>query len=481
MRRHRVLILAALAAILVAGACSSGTGTQATTTTPSSRSGSSSVTSSPTTSRGSPATTAGGTSAATSGSWTTYFHDAGRSGVAPDGPSTPAAVRRVWATALDGAVYAQPLVVDDTVIAATENDTMYAVNAASGALLWQNHLGTPLPNSTLACGDVDPVGITGTPVADPDANRVFAVGLVAPGKDILYELNLATGVLVASTDVDPPGSSYTTDNQRAALALDGNEVLVPFGGRYGDCGSYHGRVTAVPVAAAGLGTPSYFTLPTENEGGFWAPPGAVVAPDGSFYLASGNSSSTGSYDYGNAVVHLSAGLQLLDSFAPTDFARLNASDTDLGSTNPVLDGSVIFQVGKSGIGYLLNAGHLGGVGGQLSSAQVCTDLAMGGVSHSGATLFVPCPSGLVGVSIAGNQIRVLWTAPADTAGPAIVTPSAVWTVATGAGQLLAVDPADGHVVFRQSIGTVPSRFVSPAAGSGRVVIAASGQVMAFGD
>ena len=483
MHRSTMLVLAASAAVLGAS-CSSGprkaapTGGSTTTaaaSTVTAGTGQASTTVRP------PSTTSGTPAVAGTGTWTTYFHDAGRSGVAPDGPSQPASVHRLWATAaLDGAVYAQPLVVGNTVIVATENDTVYALDAATGAVVWRAHLGTPLPNRTLPCGDVDPVGITGTPAVDQSANRVLAVGLVQPGNDMLYELNLATGALVASTDVDPPGSSYTTDNQRGALALDGTEVLVPFGGRFGDCGSYHGRVTAIPVTASGLGVPSYYTLPTENEGGFWAPPGAVVAPDGSFYLTSGNSSSTGPYDYGNAVVRLSASLQLLDSFAPTDFVRLNDDDADLGSTNPVLDGGVIFQVGKSGVGYLLDASHLGGVGGQLASAQVCADLAMGGVSHSGTTLFVPCPSGLVGVSIAGNRIRTLWTAPADTAGPAIVTSGAVWTVATGSGRLLAVDPGTGLVLFQQSIGSEPSRFVSPAAGSGRVVVAANRHVMAFG-
>jgi len=53
-----------------------------------------------------------------------------------------------------------------------------------------------------------------------------------------------------------------------------------------------------------------------------APPGAVVATDGSLFLASGNSSSSGAYDYGNSVVHLSSDLRLLDSFAPRNWVEL---------------------------------------------------------------------------------------------------------------------------------------------------------------
>ncbi|HEX3425605.1 MAG TPA: PQQ-binding-like beta-propeller repeat protein, partial [Acidimicrobiales bacterium] len=169
--------------------------------------------------------------------------------MASDGPTNPSAVHRLWTSpTLDGAVYAQPLVVGGLVIEATENDTVYALDASTGSVTWSTHLGAPISSGSLPCGDVSPVvGITSTPVVDLTAGRVYALGLVQPGRDVLFALNLATGAMVASTGVDPPNSNYTTDNQRGALALDNGAVLVPFGGRYGDCGSYHGRLTSVPV------------------------------------------------------------------------------------------------------------------------------------------------------------------------------------------------------------------------------------------
>lgn len=502
-RRVLVAVLSLVAA-LVAAACSSApkhtdtgsTSTTAassgatTTTGATSTSGATSTTAAKatTTPPKTAATTKPGTSttaaaAGAQGTWTTYFHDSGRSGVANDGPANPAAVHRLWTSpTLDGEMYAQPLLAGNLVIEATENDTVYALSVTTGTVVWSTHLGSPVPSSTLPCGDVDPVvGITGTPVVDVATNRVFAVGLVQPTRDVLFELNLATGALVASVGVDPPGSSPATDNQRGALALDGNSILVPYGGRDGDCGSYHGRVTSVPMAGAGLGSPSYFTLPTQNEGGFWAPPGPVIASDGSIYLTSGNSSSSGTFDYGNAVVHLSAGLQLLDYFAPSNWVSLNSSDLDLGSTSPVLVGSQVFQVGKSGVGYLLNASHLGGVGGQLASASVCPELAYGGVSHIGTSLFVPCPNYLAGVSVAGSKVTVAWMASASAPGPAIITPGAVWSIATGSGQLDAFSVSTGKLLWSQSIGSVPSRFTSPAAGLNRVVVAAGSQIIAFGE
>ena len=54
---------------------------------------------------------------------------------------------------LDGAVYGQPLVVGGTVFAATENDTVYALDPVTGKAVWQSHLGTPVPRSALPCGE----------------------------------------------------------------------------------------------------------------------------------------------------------------------------------------------------------------------------------------------------------------------------------------------------------------------------------------
>ena len=461
---------AVLAAAVAGASCSSGSsgpkrGSTAPATTSATRS---------------PASTA---PAVKTPGWTTYFHDAGRSGVAPDDPASPASVHRLWTSAaLDSDVYARPLVVGDRVIVATENDTVYALRADSGAALWSTHLGTPVRSSSLPCGNVDPVGITSTPVVDTGAGRVYAAGMVQPAQHLLFALDLASGSMVSSAPADAPGAQPTTHNQRGALALAAGQVLIPFGGRFGDCGTYHGQLVAVPVTPAGLGTPAAYTLPSSGRAGFWAPAGPVVAADDSIFISSGNSAATGAYDYGNSVLHLSANLKLLDSFAPSNWAALNSTDTDLGSTNPVLAGnSRVFQVGKSGTGFLLDSGHLGGIGGQLSTASVCDGPSLGAVSHDGATLFIPCSSGVAAVVVTGDRLSVRWTAGAPVPGPPIVTTGAVWTVATGSGGLLALDPSTGSRLASLPIGTVPSRFTSPAAGGGRVLVAASRTVMAFGD
>jgi outer membrane protein assembly factor BamB len=79
--------------------------------------------------------------------WPTYHADAARSGLAR---GLPAAGRLAigWSRRLDGAVYGQPLVIGNLVIAATENDTVYGLARVSGRVLWKTHVATPLPLSS---------------------------------------------------------------------------------------------------------------------------------------------------------------------------------------------------------------------------------------------------------------------------------------------------------------------------------------------
>ncbi len=77
---------------------------------------------------------------------------------------------------LDGQIYGEPLEATGRVFVATENDTVYALAANTGAVLWSTHVGTPVPSGDLPCGDISPtVGITGTPVVDVARGEIFAV------------------------------------------------------------------------------------------------------------------------------------------------------------------------------------------------------------------------------------------------------------------------------------------------------------------
>jgi len=426
----------------------------------------------PSTSSAAPATTQG--QAAVAAPWPTYHRDLARAGVA-QGPARLGTVRHAWTSPqLDGAVYAEPLLAGGRVLVATEENTVYSLDEASGRVAWRRNLGTPVPQSDLPCGNIDPVGITSTPVVDPATGTLYVVAFLRPAHYELFALDLASGAVRFHRAVEPSGFDATVQIQRGALALSRGRVYVPFGGRFGDCGQYHGFVVGAP--ADNQGDLLVYKVPTHREGGIWAPSGASVDSGGALYVSTGNGDSTGTFDFGDAVVRLGADLRRLDWFAPREWADLNGADADLGSVGPaLLSDSLAFQIGKSGVGYLLRTSHLGGFGGEAFAAQVCGS-AFGGIAWAPPLLYVPCSDGVVAlrVNTGAPSFTVAWRTNAAS-GPPIVAGGAVWSV--GGSDLVALNSA-GQVVFQAPIGQA-ARFVTPAAGDGRVLVAAAGRVLAF--
>src|SRR5450755_3413592 len=236
-------VLAVLAVLLAAAACSSAA--------PSNGPSASAAPASPPAPASAPASTAPATPSGQDADWPTYDRTADRSGVSVSSPAA-GSVRSSWTVSADGPVYAQPLIVGSDVIIATENDTVYALNESTGAVRWSRHLASPVP-SGLPCGDIDPSGITGTPVADVAAGRLWFVTFTSQPtyRHTLWELNLATGQTVAQRPIDVSGSDPRSQQQRGALTLLGSRVYVPFGGLYGDCSDYKGRVAGAPVSGSG--------------------------------------------------------------------------------------------------------------------------------------------------------------------------------------------------------------------------------------
>jgi len=428
----------------------------------------------PTSINGSAASVLPGLSA--SGDWTTYHGSNSRSGFEPSNCITAVHPQRNGSFGLDGQVYAEPLVDGSTVFVATENNSVYAVNAASGSLLWRTHLGTPVDGSTLPCGDINPSGITGTPVIDTAAGIIYVVAFLSPAQHVLYGLNVADGVVRSHVVVDPAGADPTVEQERGALALANGFVYIPYGGLAGDCGQYHGWVVGAPIS--GSTTLIAYQVPTGREGGIWAPAGVTVAPNGNLYVATGNGASTTTYDYGDAVIELSPSLNLLDYFAPTNWAQLNAQDLDLGSVAPtLLPNGDVFQIGKDGIGYLVSGTHLGGIGGQLYSAPVCSG-AYGGTARVGQSVFLPCQNGIVAITVGVSSFTVDWGTSSFGAGPPIVTGNIVWAVDSGAGNLLGFNISNGKQVFQLTLGSA-DRFITPAATSDAVFVAAGDQLLAY--
>jgi len=346
----------------------------------------------------------------------------------------------------------------------------------SGRVAWRRHLGTPVPLHTLPCGDIDPLGITGTPAYDRATGLVYLVAEVTGPAHVLFALDARTGRVRWSRRVDVGFSAPIATQQRAALAVGNGMVYFGFGGLDGDCGSYRGAVVGVP--ATGRGPTVAYEVPTAREGAVWATAGPVLDAKGHVYAATGNGAATGPpYDGTDSVVELSARLQLLSRFAPASWAQDNANDLDLGSTSPTLlpDGYVV-AVGKNGSGYVLRQSALGGIGHPVSAGRLCA--SFGGTAFVGTTVYVPCSDGLRAIAVTSKgRFRILWHTSSGATGPPVVGGGAVWTVNTGTGVLDALAPGSGAVRASLAVGPVP-HFVSPTLWGDRVFVGTSSGVVA---
>ncbi len=403
--------------------------------------------------------------------WPTYHHDNARTGYLPH-ESDPKRLVHAWTAQLDGAVYAEPLVIGERVIAATEGDSLYSLDARTGRVQWRTNVGHPVPLSTLNCGGtIDVLGITGTPVYDPASRLVFAVAEVSGPQHLLVGVDVNTGKLRVKRQVDVPQMHPPRIYlQRPALALSHGMVYIAFGGLADDCGTYHG--TIVTSQTDGQGPLLSYQVPTQDSGGIWGPSGPAIDQEGQVYVSTGNEDhmGNGDWDLSNAVLRLSPDLQLEDSFAPTEWREEDTGDQDLGSMGPsLLPGGLVFIAGKAGFGYLLHANDLGGVGGQVAVVSVC-GLAQGGVATVGTQIFVPCFDGLRRVlDAAGTKLKVDWQAAHQITLPPIVGGHTLYSLDLD-GTLYALDITTGLVRAQLSLGFAVPHFATPTISRGRIFV-----------
>ena len=187
------------------------------------------------------------TSPAATAPGSAYHGTMSRAGVSTTMPAASGPPQRIQSLKLDGEVYASPIVVRGLTIVATEQDTVYAFDR-SYRQVWKRSLGSPSPAEERQCGNINPLGITGTPVYDATTNHVFLVAEHGGSvRHELYALDAASGRVAWSKSVDLPGVSARDMQQRGALAIADNRVWVSYGAQAGDCGNYKGRVVGVPL------------------------------------------------------------------------------------------------------------------------------------------------------------------------------------------------------------------------------------------
>ena len=320
-----------------------------------------------------------------------------RDGVYIDSAFTPADAANLtrdlgFAGTISGNVYAQPLYIEGgpngpMIIAVTELNNVYALDATTGLPIWsRTDIGPPVPSTP--CGGFNPTGITGTPVVDLPSRRLFFDALINtnPNKHFIYSLDVDTGVTTSGWPVDVNATaSYNGINfvsfaqeERGGLALVNGIVYISYSGYVGDCGNYHGWVVGIdinnPSSVGGWAT-------TATGGGIWGHGG--VASDGTnMFVVTGNTFNTGgNWLGGEAIIRLQAGPtwtgQPTDYWVPTNWLSLDNSDTDLGGVSAtVIDvpgatpSQLVLALGKDSNAYLVNRNNLGGITSPVAQANV---------------------------------------------------------------------------------------------------------------
>ncbi|GAB3855334.1 choice-of-anchor D domain-containing protein [Dactylosporangium cerinum] len=322
--------------------------------------------------------------------------DSAEPGLAPSAVSA-SDFGQLFSTTVDGQVYAQPIVAAGTLITVTENNWVYGLNPATGAVAWSRSVGPAWPAAAIGCGDLVPnIGITSTPVYDPATGSVFFMAKVNDGPDAdhphfyLHSINPATGaeragwpVTIQGSPTNDPGTTFNakTAAQRPGLLLLDGVVYAGFASHC-DYGPYVGYVAGVRTTSPQM-TTLWSTEAGRSNGmaGIWQSGGGLVSDGpGRIIVATGNGVSPapgpGTSPPGTlaeSVIRLQVNgdgsLTAKDFFSPFNNSRLDQDDTDFGSGGPMAlpagfgttaHPRLLVQTGKDGRVYLLDRDNLGG-------------------------------------------------------------------------------------------------------------------------
>lgn len=429
---------------------------------------------------------------------------------------------------IEGHVYTQPLywvapgAQHGLIVTATESDIVYALDAVTGHVVWHTQLGQPVRSAALPCGNIGPLGITGTPVIDTASGNVYVDAMVDSGgkpQHLVFGLRLADGSVLPGFPINVAvglaahGISFNpaVQNQRGALALLNGRIFVPFGGHYGDCGDYHGVVVGIntnpPQVVAGWQTRA-------PKGGIWAPAGLSQA-NGSLYFTTGNTEGTQGWQDGEGVFRVGPDLthrtNARDFFAPSDWQELDEEDLDLSGVTPLpldVPGSprpLMLALGKDGKAYLLDRENLGGIGGALAMRRaargvIITSATTYNVGNASLVAYqangAACPSGKYVAGIAAiavtadHRLSPAWCSSMDGRGAPIVTTTdghsdpIVWAVgAEGDNQLHGLRGDTGEEIYggTRANDRMPGlrHFATILVAGGRMYIAGDDCIYAF--
>ncbi len=289
----------------------------------------------------------------------------------------PANFGKLFTVRMDGKVDAQPLFVKDlpipgrgkfdTVIAATEHDSVYAFEAQTGNVLWQKSLlaSGETPSDPVGCTQVVPeIGITSTPVIDRRFGGLGTIYLVAMSKDAggnyhqrLHALSLLNGAERPNSPVEIeatyPGTGDESANgvitfnpkvheDRAALLLSDGTIYTSWSSHC-DIRPYSGWVIAYDATTLKQSAVTNFS-PHGSEASIWmSGAGPAADAEGNVFISVANGTFEtqldangfpNQQDFGNAYVKLTPrfpALPVTDYWTMYNTISESDQDQDLGS------------------------------------------------------------------------------------------------------------------------------------------------------
>ncbi len=441
--------------------------------------------------------------------WPQVDRDPGRTGDAVGettiSPANASTLARSWAQAVDGKVTAQPLFLKsvtvggaqrDVVIAATSANSVYALDAATGAVVWRRNFGARASNCAIPGG----FGVTAAPAVDKANGRIYAVA----DNGTLYTLALADGTDAASPL--PLVIGPTTNKVWGGLNLHGGDLYVATASDGCDTPPWRGRVYHVGVSGSNpqlLGT--WDVVPgiaaPAGGGGIWGYGGVSVdLVDGHVYAATAADSTELYTLWANRLVALDGGLAVVGSYGPPEPTTFPCSgapcDLDFGAT------PVVFQ--PAGCPTMTAAGNKNGnlyvfrTAGLAASAAPDQVLQLNGANDwlgsggvggvpaywgAGRMLFVVdagsgfggVAGGVIGLTVQTDcTLRVAWSAPLGGNTLPNSTPTvANGVVFAGAGSGGAVhgyDARTGAELWTSGAIGSGSTFAAPIVADGRLFV-----------
>src|SRR5262245_11351414 len=166
-----------------------------------------------------------------------------------------------FSTPIQGQVYAQPLVANNTLFIATEENWIYRLDPETGQVMWSRQVAPPWDPTDIGCYDLTPwVGITGTPVINDATNtayffsKTYASGTSGPAAWFAHAVSIITGKERLGLPVGIAGTAQnggqvfdpTDELQRPGLLLLNGVVYAAFGGHC-DTSPWQGWIVGVSI------------------------------------------------------------------------------------------------------------------------------------------------------------------------------------------------------------------------------------------